>query len=113
MSVFMLPARPGYCQVCAVKHDPTQPHNAQSLPYQVWFQSAYGRGATWADAVAHCAPEVIEQWKTILKEKRAWTEPPVGCASIATVDNSGGAPIARPLPNMEPIVVKMKRGNRK
>jgi hypothetical protein len=109
MSVFMMPVAPGCCQVCAVKHDPAQPHNAQSLPYQMWFQSTYGRGATWADALAHCSPEVIEQWKTILKEKKAWTEPPQDCAPVATVDNSGGVPTARPMPNMEPTIVKMGR----
>jgi hypothetical protein len=108
MPVFMMPAMQGFCQVCAVKHDPTHPHNALSLPYQVWFQSTYNRSATWADAIAHCPEEIQTQWRNILKQKNAWTEPKDG-KPIATLDKSGGVPTVRPMPNMEPKVVRMEK----
>ena len=112
MSVFMMPSAPGTCQVCAAKHDASEPHNAQSLPYQMWFKSTYGRDVTWADAMAHCSDDIQEQWIKLLNEKKAWTEPEDG-KPIPTLDTSGGIPTARPLPNMEPQVVSMKRGNPK
>jgi hypothetical protein len=111
MSVFMLPSAAGTCQVCATKHEATQPHNAQSLPYQMWFQSTYGRGATWADAVAHCPAEVSAAWKEQLLKIGKWSEPKSG-SPIATVDESGGVPTPKPLPNMEPTVVDMRANRR-
>lgn len=112
MPVHMMPAKEGHCQVCAVKHSPEQPHNAQSLPYAMWFQSTYGRGVTWADAIAHCSPEIKKAWEAKLKEIGAWTEPEEG-APIATVDESGGKPTLREMPNMEPKTVPAGRSNKK
>lgn len=109
MPTFMMPAKEGHCQVCAVKHDPDQPHNAQSLPYQMLFQSTHGRGVTWADAVAHCPKEIADQWETELKKMGKWTEPKDG-KPIATVDESGGKPTMRPMPNMEPKTVPIRKG---
>ena len=64
----LLPPAPGKCQECAVDHDASQPHNQQSLFYQYHFYGDKGRWPTWADAMAHCSPEVKEQWTKILKE---------------------------------------------
>jgi hypothetical protein len=64
----------GKCPECAVKHDPAQPHNNQSLAYQYSFYAKNGRWPTWADAMAHCAPEVQEAWKNELIRRKAWTE---------------------------------------
>lgn len=50
------------CQECAVKHDPKQPHNAQSLYYAFKFNLSNGRSPTWADAMAHCSEEVKAHW---------------------------------------------------
>ncbi len=111
MSVHMLPAAPGNCQVCATKHDPSQPHNAHSFPYGMWFQLEYGRDPTWADAVAHCTEEVAMQWKEQLKRIGRWTEPKDG-KPIATVDKSGGVPVMRKLKNMEPVTVSMRKGKK-
>jgi hypothetical protein len=58
----MLPAAAGTCPDCATAHPPEQPHNAQSLFYQVQFNGRHGRFATWHDAMRHCTPEVKRFW---------------------------------------------------
>lgn len=59
----VLPPAAGKCQVCAAEHDPTQPHNQQSLYYQFTFNAEHGRSPTWEDSMAHCSPEVKSKWK--------------------------------------------------
>lgn len=54
------------CQICAVKHDPGQPHNAQSFYYQMAFYTDHGRWPTWKDAMEHCTEDVRENWTTQL-----------------------------------------------
>jgi hypothetical protein len=54
---------PGVCQVCAVDHPHDQPHNQQSLYYQMKFRATHGRDATWSDAMAHCPEDVRQQWR--------------------------------------------------
>jgi hypothetical protein len=54
----MLPTKPGVCPECAMAHETTQPHNAESMTYQYSFYDKHGRWPTWADALAHCSPEV-------------------------------------------------------
>ena len=61
-SMFLMPAKEGTCEICAVAHDPGQPHNAQSLFYQTRFNIEHGRAATWIDAMEHCEPGVRELW---------------------------------------------------
>ena len=53
----------GTCPMCAVKHEPEMPHNKDSLCYQYKFYDQHGRWPTWADAMAHCAPEVKAIWR--------------------------------------------------
>lgn len=65
----MLPPKPDVCQECAVKHDPEQPHNQQSLYYQYAFWGEHGRWPTWMDAMAHCSEEIKTKWIAALKEK--------------------------------------------
>lgn len=73
---FAMPdTRDGKCPECAVKHDPDDAHNAQSLAYQYLFYSKHNRWPTWADAVAHCPPERRKLWEAALRERGAWTEP--------------------------------------
>lgn len=57
----------GCCQECGVRHSPEQPHNKDSLYYQYHFYNEHGRWPTWADAMAHCSPEVKEFWKKELE----------------------------------------------
>lgn len=58
----ILPPAPGKCPVCAVKHDPGQPHNLHSLYYQMKFRQQHDRAPKWADAMAHCDEETQRAW---------------------------------------------------
>lgn len=58
----LLPPASDVCQQCAVKHEPWQAHNQQSMFWQYWFYNENGRWPTWADAIAHCGPEVKARW---------------------------------------------------
>lgn len=78
-----LPPSADKCQVCAVKHPPELPHNAQSLYYQMLFHGMIGRAPTWADAMAHCTDDMKRHWERELRIKEAWSEPPEGEAPIA------------------------------
>jgi len=69
----LLPPARGTCAICAIVHEPHLPHNAQSLYYQYQFYGEHGSWPTWADAVAHCAPEMQAVWKRELKKH--WSEP--------------------------------------
>ena len=64
----ILPPAPEVCQVCAVEHDPSWPHDQQSLFYQYAFYHDNFRWPTWADAMAHCAPSMREFWREKLSE---------------------------------------------
>lgn len=65
----MLPAvKPGECDVCHKPHPAEAPHNVMSLPYQYRFYAEHGRWPDWRDAMAHCSPEVIQQWRGALSE---------------------------------------------
>lgn len=70
-----IPPPPDACQECAVKHSPEQPHNRDSIFYQMKFQAAHGRPPQWSDAVAHCTSEVQAFWKEELEKIGAWSEP--------------------------------------
>lgn len=58
----ILPPPAGTCPDCAVKHDPSQPHNVQSLHYQYAFFGEHGRWPTWSDAMAHCSEDMRRVW---------------------------------------------------
>lgn len=79
----IIPPAADRCQYCGAKHEPELPHNAQSLYYQTIFNSMLGRGATWADAMAHCSPEMQKAWEAALRAKGVWTEPPNGEKPVA------------------------------
>ena len=64
----LLPAKPGTCPECAVAHDPTYPHNQQSLYYQYHFYAEHQRWPTWEDAMAHCDDRMKEFWKEELRK---------------------------------------------
>ena len=56
----LLPAAPGLCPECAVKHESHEPHNKDSLFYQTKFFMEHKRRPTWADAISHCPKKPIE-----------------------------------------------------
>lgn len=58
----------GTCPLCAVKHDPEQPHNRDSLTYQYKFYDLNGRWPTWKDAMAHCPDDIKKLWIKALEE---------------------------------------------
>ena len=65
----MLPPGPGLCPVCAAQaHGDEMPHNRDSLYYQWWFASTYGRPPTWADAALSCSDETKVRLKKHLIE---------------------------------------------
>ncbi len=68
-SVVILPPKPGVCPICAVDHEPDQPHNRDSLYYQMKFRQQHGRFPTWADAMAHCDEHVKQLWIAALAER--------------------------------------------
>lgn len=51
------------CQECAVKHRADEPHNLQSLYYQMQFRLKYNRQPTWEDAMAHCEERIKKMWR--------------------------------------------------
>ena len=58
----------GQCEACAVKHNPDEPHNQQSMYYQYWFRQRHKRWPTWKDAMAHCNAKMKKLWKEGLRE---------------------------------------------
>ncbi len=62
----LLPCAPDVCQECAMDHPHENPHNQQSLYYQMRFHAQHGRWPTWTDAMAHCTEPVRQHWKQAL-----------------------------------------------
>lgn len=58
----------GTCAECAVVHPPENPHNLQSMHYQMHFREKHGRWPSWHDAMRHCTPEMRERWLKALQE---------------------------------------------
>ena len=65
----LMPPSPDMCPVCACNHPPEFPHNARSLYYQTKFFMERDRAATWADAMAHCEPEMQQVWTEELRKR--------------------------------------------
>lgn len=59
----------GTCPECAVKHDPEQPHNRDSMAYQYKFYDGHGRWPTWEDAMEHCPEDIKEIWRNALNQR--------------------------------------------
>ena len=68
----------GTCPTCAVEHVATNPHNCQSMYYQMRFYGLRRRWPTWADALAHCSENVRAAWKERLEDMGVWSEPADG-----------------------------------
>lgn len=62
------PDNPNACSQCGVEHEPELPHDAHSLHYSYAFYAEHNRWPTWADAMAHCTPEIQEAWKIELRK---------------------------------------------
>ena len=82
--MMLLPPPKDSCPVCARKHDPHLPHDATTMYHQYRFYGIRGRWPSWADAAAHCAPDVIEAWKQAMAMQGVkWTEPEDSSEPIA------------------------------
>lgn len=57
-TIKVLPPLPGACRLCAARHSADQPHERDSLYYQVRFYQKFRRFPTWEDAMNHCSEEV-------------------------------------------------------
>lgn len=67
-TMMLLPVAPDRCQVCAAKHEPEMPHDAQSI---YWAMAARMQGKpapTWKLAMEHCSPEMRRAWTDELKK---------------------------------------------
>lgn len=73
--MMLLPPAEGRCPICATQHEPTEPHNGQSLYYQYRFFQAHGRWPTWADAIAHCTGQIQAAWRHQLELRGKWSQP--------------------------------------
>jgi hypothetical protein len=62
-TMMLLPPAKDKCQVCATDHDSKDPHNAQSLFYQMKFKMENGREASWLDAMSHCDQKIKDAWR--------------------------------------------------
>lgn len=83
MTWTVIPPDASKCQVCAQTHEPGEPHNANTMFYQILFYNMVGRNPTWADAMAHCDDETKRKWTTELKRQGHWSEPPAGEKPVA------------------------------
>ena len=63
----LLPPAPHLCQECAVQHEPTEPHNWESLFFMFYCQEK-GVPAGIAGAFAHCSAEVCDRWAKGMSE---------------------------------------------
>lgn len=59
----LLPPASDVCQICAVKHDKDEPHNKNSLYYQMRFKLEHNRYPTWKDALSHCPVKIKKLWE--------------------------------------------------
>lgn len=74
----LLPPATDACQVCARKHPPEQPHDAQSL-FWATARAMEGRpSASWNEALEHCAPVVRDSWVESLVERGVDLDKPGG-----------------------------------
>ncbi len=64
--MMLLPPQSDRCPVCAGDHPQDYPHNRDSLYYQMAFRAQRGRWPTWDDAMAHCSPDMQEDWRSAL-----------------------------------------------
>ena len=91
--MMLLPPPAGTCPICATKHESHMPHNQQSLYYQYRFYGIRGRWPTWADAIAHCDPDMQSHWRAALTDGGHWSEPVDGIPIGDPPDESVHQPI--------------------
>lgn len=83
MPIILLPPPIAACPVCAMPHTPGEAHNADSQYYKLRFAILHGRPPSWADAIAHCTPQIRDKWTRELLLVGVWSEPAAGKQVIA------------------------------
>lgn len=79
----------GACPRCGNVHDESQPHNAVSPRYMEWFAESVEhrqRAPTWADAMAHCSPDVQAEWRGLLRQCGITVDPKPADRGQATAE---------------------------
>lgn len=56
------------CTECRTCHEANEPHDRDSLHYQISFRLEHGRLPTWTDAMSHCDPALRLIFRIILRE---------------------------------------------
>lgn len=64
----LLKPHPDVCQLCAADHKPDEPHNPESLYWQVANRSEGKPPPTWEEAMAHCSTMTQDMWKEALAD---------------------------------------------
>lgn len=67
-------ADPKLCPDCGRAHEPSQPHDAQSLHYQYAVYGRTGQWPTWRDAIAHCDDATRAAWEQELRRLGHWPD---------------------------------------
>ena len=65
----ILPLTRWTCPLCADRHTEKEPHNRNSLYYQMRFFQDHHRLPTWGDTIADCSPFRKAYWKMEMKNK--------------------------------------------
>ncbi len=67
--VRFLPPTKRTCPICADKHFKHEPHNRNSLYYQMMFFREHGRLPRWADALEDTSEMMRAYWMGEMKKK--------------------------------------------
>ena len=65
----ILPLTRWTCPLCADRHTDKEPHNRNSLYYQMRFFQDHKRLPTWGDTIADCSQFRKAYWKMVMKNK--------------------------------------------
>ena len=60
---------PGKCPICATEHDPSAPHDRDSLYYQYRLYRDNNRFPSWENAMNHCSEKVRAAWRKKLARR--------------------------------------------
>lgn len=66
--ILLFPLPEGICPQCGIFHEYHEPHQVNTVHYQVWFKRKHGRYPTAQDAVAHCSARTKLDWLKYLHE---------------------------------------------
>lgn len=83
---------PGACVYCGHPHGRDDAHHLDGGRYQAQFLAAFGRLATWADAIAHCDARTQVLYLIALRRRRIWSEPRHGLPVVQPPRYAPGAP---------------------